>query len=121
MGVHYKTTDEYISSFPKEVQEILETIRKTIREKIPTAEEYMSYNIPAFKIDGKYIIYFSGWKQHSSLYPFSEAMEKALPESKNYKTSGKGTIQFPLDKPLPLPLIRKIVQFRLKESQKKDS
>jgi uncharacterized protein YdhG (YjbR/CyaY superfamily) len=115
----FKTVDEYIASFPEEVQKVLQTIRQTIKEVLPDSEEVISYNIPAFITQGERVIYFSGWKKHTSLYPFTDAMEKEFSETSEYNTSGKGTIQFPLDKPLPLDLIRKIVKFRVREMQEK--
>lgn len=115
----FKTVDEYIESFPKDVQTVLQTIRRTIKEVLPDSEEVISYNIPAFIVSWERVIYFSGWKKHSSLYPFTEAMEKEFPETKAFNTSGKGTIQFPLDKPLPIDLIRKIVKFQIKELNSK--
>lgn len=111
----YATIDDYINSFPKEVRARLQLLRSTIKEENPEVEESMSYKMPTFKMNGKYVVYFAAWKNHISLYPFSEQMEKTIPEASSYKTSGKGTIQFPLDKPLPLPLIRKIVKFLVKE------
>lgn len=118
---HFKNIDEYIKSFPTEVQEVLQTLRNTINNEIPGAVEVISYNMPAFILNGTRIIYFAGWKKHVSLYPFSTAMESALKDISKYKTSGKGTIQFRLDTPLPLPAIRAIVQFRLKEHREKQS
>jgi uncharacterized protein YdhG (YjbR/CyaY superfamily) len=114
-----QTIDDYIQSFPSEVRDKLKKLRQTIREEISNVEEVISYKMPAFKQDGHFIIYFGAWKKHISLYPFSVDMAKSLKESSHYRTSGKGTIQFPLDQPLPLPLIRKIVQFRLKENAAK--
>lgn len=115
MAIKFKTVEEYIASFPKEVQVVLQTIRRSIKEVLPDSEEVISYNIPAFIVSGERVVYFSGWQKHSSLYPFTEAMEKEFPETKDYNTSGKGTIQFPYDKPLPVELIKKIAKFRLKE------
>lgn len=115
----FETVDEYIKSFPPEVQTILETIRKTIQKEVPKATEAISYQIPAFNLNGRYLIYYSAWKKHTSLYPFTAEMEKLLPKTPKYKTSGKGTIQFPLDQPLPLLLIKKIVKFKVKENLKR--
>ena len=92
-------------------------MRKVILEEVPGADEKISYAIPAVMANGKYIIYYSAWKKHISLYPFTGEMGKEFPETKDYNTSGKGTIQFPYDKPLPINLIKKITQFRLKEVQ----
>ena len=113
----FNTIDEYIADAPKEAQGKLKELRKTIKEVVPEVQETMSYKMPTFTLNGTYLVYFAAWKNHISLYPFSSAMEKSMPETSAYKTSGKGTIQFPLDQPLPLPLIRKIVQFRLKENK----
>jgi len=113
---NFQTIDEYIRSFPKDVQKILEQVRQTIKEVVPEAEETISYRIPTFKLNGKYLVYFAGWKRHISIYPVSAAMEKNIKEMSVYKTSGKGTIQFPLDKPLPVSLIKKIVQYRVREA-----
>jgi len=116
---NFKTVDKYIATFPKSVKKILEEVRQTIKEVIPDAEELISYQIPAFKLDGNYVIYFAGWKNHVSLYPVTdEIKEKFKKEIPSYKTA-KGTIQFPLDKPMPLKLITKITKFRVKENLEK--
>lgn len=112
---HFKTIDEYVESFPTDVQKILQELRKIIRDEIPGVEETIHYSMPTFNYNGKYVIYFAAWKKHISLYPFSSEMEKDFPESSDYTISGKGTIQFPLNKPLPMKLIRDIVLFRLKQ------
>jgi len=113
---HFKTIDEYINSHPVEVRDVLQTLRETIKEVVPQAQEKISYNMPTFTLNGTTLLIFAAWKKHTSLYPFTKAMEASLKEASPYKTSGKGTIQFPLDQPLPLPLIRKIVQLRVKEN-----
>ncbi len=122
MANEIATIDNYIKTFPDDVQPILRTLKKTIEEEIPNVEEGIRYNMPTFFLNGDYIIYFAAWKKHISLYPFTNEMIEKFPESAEYNTSGKGTIQFPMNKPLPLPLIRKIVSLRLKtylEEQKK--
>jgi uncharacterized protein YdhG (YjbR/CyaY superfamily) len=111
--------DEYIAGFPEGIQKVLEEMRKTIKMATPEAEETISYNMPTFKLNGSYLIYFAGWKNHVSIYPFSSAMETSINEASAYKTSGKGTIQFPANEPLPLDLITKIVKFRIKENLEK--
>lgn len=113
---HFKTIDEYINSHPLEVRNVLQTLRETIKEVVPQAQEKISYNMSTFTLDGIALLSFAAWKKHTSLYPFTKAMEASLKEASSYKTSGKGTIQFPLDQPLPLPLIRKIVELRVKEN-----
>lgn len=113
---NYKTIDEYIATFPKEVQVILKTIRQTIQKAAPEAEETISYQMPTFKLNGKYLVYFGAWKNHIGFYALpsgTQAFEKQL---SMYKRA-KGSIQFPLDEPMPLGLISDIVKFRVKETQ----
>lgn len=112
MGTKYESVDAYISSFPKEVQDRLEEIRSLIIQAAKDATEKISYNIPAYYLNGRYLIYFAGYKKHIGLYPVptNKEFEK---DFMPYKTSGKGAIQFPLDKPLPLDLIRKIVKYKM--------
>ncbi len=114
----YQTIDEYIDTFPKDVQAVLEKIRQTIRKAAPGAEEVISYQIPAFKRHG-YLVYFAGWKNHVSLYPVPKGDVVFKKEVFRYQT-GKGTVQFPLDQPLPLGLIQKIVKYRLKENLERE-
>ena len=110
----FKTIDAYIDSFPEAVRVILQTLRQTVKEEAPEAEETIKYGMPTFTFHGN-LVYFGAWKKHIGFYPITRAMEAALEELSAYNTSGKGTIQFPLNQALPLPLIRKIVQFRVKE------
>ena len=112
----FRTIDAYIDSYPPNVQTILRTLRQTVHEEAPNAQETIKYGMPTFTLRGN-LVYFAAWKQHISLYPITHAMEDAIEEIAAYKTSGKGTIQFPLSQPLPMPLIRRIVQFRLQEQQ----
>jgi uncharacterized protein YdhG (YjbR/CyaY superfamily) len=106
-----KTIDEYITAFPKEVQDILEKIRSGIRESAPKAKEAISYGIPAFRLNGSVgSVYFTGWKNHIGFYPTPsgiEAFKKGLAPFKQEK----GSIQFPLDKPIPYDLVKKIVRY----------
>jgi uncharacterized protein YdhG (YjbR/CyaY superfamily) len=113
--INFSTIDKYISTFPKDVQKELETIRETIIKTAPEAEESISYQIPTFKINGRYLIYFAGFKNHVSIYPAPRAAAEFKKELSEYK-GGKGTVQFPLDKPIPLSLIRRIVKYRIKEN-----
>ena len=114
-----KSIDEYIGPFPKEVQAILEKIRQTIRKAAPGAEEVISYQIPAFKWRGKGLVAFAGWKQHVAMYPVPRG-DAAFKREVSFYQTGKGTVQFPLDRPLPLGLIRKIVKYRLKENLERE-
>ncbi|OGY26113.1 MAG: hypothetical protein A2Z24_01805 [Candidatus Woykebacteria bacterium RBG_16_44_10] len=107
--------DEYIKNAPKEAQEKLREIRELIKELAPEAEEKISYRMPSFKLNGKYLVYFAAFKNHIGFYPFPSGIEEFKKEILQYK-SAKGSIQFPLDQPLPVSLIRKIVKFRIKEN-----
>ena len=106
--------DHYIINFPKKTQELLETMRSTIRKAAPKAEEVISYKMPAFKYHG-ILVYFAAYKNHIGFYPTSSGIAAFKKEVSVYKGS-KGTVQFPLDKPLPLGLIAKIVKFRVNEN-----
>ena len=112
-----KTIDEYIAGFPKDVQQILEKIRKTIHEAAPEAEEAISYQMPSFKLKGN-LVYFAAFKKHIGFYPIPSGIEKFKVELSVYK-QGKGSVQFPLDKPIPYGLINRIVKFRVGENLKK--
>ena len=104
----------YIESFPEEVQRILEKIRLTIRKAAPDAEEAIKYQIPTFTLHGN-LVHFAAFKNHIGFYPAPRGIEKFKKELAQYQT-GKGTLQFPLDKPIPFALIAKIVKFRAKEN-----
>ena len=110
--------DEYIAAFPKDVQKILKQVRKTIKTAAPKTEEKISYGIPTFTMNGKYLIYFAGWKNHISVYPVPVGDDAFNKEVSQY-VAGKGTLKFPIDKPLPLKLITKIVKLKIAESAKR--
>jgi uncharacterized protein YdhG (YjbR/CyaY superfamily) len=115
-----KNIDEYIAGFPEEVQEILHQVRMTVKEAAPDAEEVISYSMPAFRQNG-IVVYFAAFKNHIGFYALPSGNEAFRKELSAFKT-GRGSIQFPLDKPMPLDLIRQIVKFRLIENlQKKKS
>jgi uncharacterized protein YdhG (YjbR/CyaY superfamily) len=107
---HAKNIDEYIAGYPKNVQVLLKQVRETIRKSAPKAEESISYGIPAYKLDGM-LIYFAGYKNHISVYPAPRGSVEFKEELESYE-GGKGTVQFPLDKPIPFSLIKRIVKFR---------
>lgn len=109
--------DQHISQFPKKTQQLLELLRMTILQAAPKAEEVISYNMPAFKYKGV-LVWFAGYKNHIGFYPSASPIEIFKNNLKEYKTS-KGAIQFPLDKPLPLKLITKIVKLRIKQNIEK--
>ncbi len=106
--------DEYIAGFPPEVQEILEKIRLTIRKAAPGAQETIKYRMPTFTLNGN-LVYFAAFKNHIGFYPIPSGIEAFKKELSAYE-QGRGSIQFPLDKPIPYGLIRKIVKFRAKEN-----
>ena len=109
-----KNIDEYIAGFPHDVQEILEKIRMTIRKAAPDAEETIKYQIPTFTLKGN-LVHFAAYKKHIGFYPTSTGIEKFKNELSVYE-GAKGSVKFPLDKPIPFALISKIVKFRVKEN-----
>lgn len=117
MRQDFTTIDEYIESFPKDTQKILEEIRKTIKEAAPSATEAISYGIPTFKLNGN-LVHFAAFKNHIGFYPAPSGITTFKKELEPY-IKGKGTIQFPIDKPIPHTLIRKVVLFRVNENLKK--
>ncbi len=109
--------DEYILSFPEETKKKLEQLRVTINKAAPQANEVISYAMPAFKLNGM-LVYFAAYEKHIGFYSASSGIEAFKKELSIYK-GAKGSVQFPLDKPLPLALISKIVKFRIKENLQK--
>jgi uncharacterized protein YdhG (YjbR/CyaY superfamily) len=109
--------DEYIAQFPEDVQVVLEKVRKVIKETAPGAVEKISYSMPGFYQNGM-LVWFSGHKDYIGFYPTGSGIEAFKSEVSRYKWS-KGTVQFPLDQPIPYDLIRKIVRYRLQENLKK--
>ncbi len=112
-----KLIDEYISQFSPDVQEKLKKLRKAIKEAAPEAEEKISYRMPAYHLGGP-LVYFAAFKDHISLFPTGSPMEGFSEDLSGYRTA-KGTLQFPLDKPMPYDLIKKIVKFRVAENLSK--
>lgn len=115
--VTYKNIDEYILQFPPETADILNSIRKVIKEAAPEASEKISYSMPAFEMHG-ILVYFAGFKNHIGFYPTSSGIDAFKHELSEYK-GGKGSVQFPLKRPIPYELISKIVKFRVSENIKK--
>ena len=109
------TVDEYIKSFPENIQDRLRQIRAVIRKNAPEAEESMAYKMPAYKTNGKPLVYFAGFKNHIGFYATPTGHAQFAKDLSQYR-QGKGSVQFPLDKPLPLDLITKIVKFRVDEN-----
>ena len=109
-----QTIDEYISGFPEEIQEILQRIRRTIRAAEPEAQETISYKMPTFTLNGKYLIYFGAYRKHIGFYPAPAGIPE-FEEALSKYGAGKGTLKFPLDQPMPFELIARLVQFRAEE------
>ncbi len=112
-----ETMDEYIETFPAEVQKILEGIRKTIRKMVPDAIEAISYQIPTFKLDDRNIIHFAAYKNHIGFYPAPSGPKDFEKKIAPYR-SGKSTIRFPLKEAIPQDLVRRIVELQIKETNK---
>ena len=114
MARQFKTMDEYIDTFPEDVRNILNELRQAIKEAAPEAEETINYQIPTFTLHGN-LVHFAALKNHIGFYPTPSGMEAFKKELSSYK-GAKGSVQFPIDQPLPLPLIRRIVKYRVKEN-----
>lgn len=112
----YKSIDDYILSFPPEVQEILKTLRKVIKESAPDAVEKMSWQMPTFVLHGN-LVHFAAYKNHIGFYPAPSGIDAFKQELSEYK-GAKGSVQFPLNKPLPYDLVSKIVKYRVAENIK---
>ena len=109
-----KTIDEYIAGFPQDIQEILEKVRVTIRKAAPDAQEAIKYQMPTFTLKGN-LVHFGAFKKHIGFYPVPTGIEQFKDELSVYE-GGKGSVQFPLDQPIPYDLIGRIVEFRVKEN-----
>ena len=116
----FTTIDEYINTFPADIQPILEKVRQAIHKAAPEAAETISYGIPTFNLNGKRLVFFAGWKHHISLYPIPAGDEAFQQKISQYKRA-KGTIQFPLDNPIPYDLVEKIVTLLMMEKPEKES
>jgi uncharacterized protein YdhG (YjbR/CyaY superfamily) len=115
----FKTIDEYIKTFPENIQSILEEMRQAIHEAAPQAIETISYQMPTFKLNGKNLAYFAAFKNHIGFYPIPSGIEAFKKELSSYK-QGRGSVQFPFDKPIPFDLVKKITMFRVKENLRKE-
>ncbi len=109
--------NEYISEFPEEIKEILEQIRETIRQAAPEAKEAIKYGMPTFVLNGN-LVHFAAFKNHIGFYPAPSGIDAYIDELAAYRT-GKGTIQFPINQPIPYDLIAKVVKFRVEENLRK--
>ena len=105
----------YIAGFPRPVQTVLKRVRSIIRKAVPTADEVISYQIPAYKLHGRPVLYFAAWKEHYSVYPSNARLVAAFKDKLAKYELSKGTIRFPLSEPVPVKLIEGIAKFRAKE------
>ncbi len=117
MNIQYKTINEYTAAFSQDIQAILQKMRLAIHEAAPEATEAISYQMPTFKLNGN-LVHFAAAKNHIGFYPTPSGIERFKSELSQYKTS-KGAVQFPLDKPIPYDLVKKIVAFRVGEALQK--
>jgi uncharacterized protein YdhG (YjbR/CyaY superfamily) len=115
----FENVDDYIAGFPKTTQLLLKQVRAAIKKAAPKAEEVISYNMPAFKYFGV-LVYFAGYERHIGFYPTASGIANFKQEISRLK-SAKGSVQFPIDKPMPLSLIAKIVKFKVKENETKSA
>ena len=112
-----ESIDEYIGTFPKDIRSKLESIRKAVKEEAPDAKEVISYGMPAFKLN-RVLVYFAAQRKHIGFYPTASGISAFEEELSQFKHS-KGAVQFPIDEPVPLELVRKMVRFRVKEDMAK--
>lgn len=113
----YTDINEFISQFPENIQAILQEVRKTIQQAAPEAKESIKYGMPTFIFNGN-LVHFAAYKNHIGFYPAPTGIDAFIDDLAQYRT-GKGTIQFPIDKPIPFDLITKVVKFRMEENLKK--
>ncbi len=114
---NFQSIDEYIAACPPDSQAYLREIRNLIRSLVPDAKEKISYQIACFELNGMNLIHFAGWKKHISLYPVPAGDEAFESEVSQY-VDGKGTVKFPLDEPLPMKLVKKIIKLHLSQNLK---
>ena len=118
MNPNIKTIDEFISNYPEDTQGILQEIRQTIKATVPDAKEKISYGIPTFELNGKNLVHFSAYEKHVGFYPGSSGIAAFHEQLKDYETS-KGTVRFPIDKPIPLDLVKTITLYCVEQRSQK--
>ena len=115
----FKTIDQYLATHPEKVRAVLQTVRGAIRKAVPDAEEVISYQMPAFKLRGRVMIFFAGWKEHYSIYPATDGLTEAFKKDLAGYEMSKGTIKFPLSEPVPANLIARLAKYRAKVAKAK--
>ena len=115
---NFQSIDEYIAACPEETHERLQAIRAAIKKIAPKAKEKISYQIATFELNGRNLIHFAGWKKHISLYPIP-AGDEAFEEAASKYADGKGTMKFPLDEPMPMKLVNKVIKLHVDANKKK--
>ncbi|MGZ4741367.1 MAG: iron chaperone [Ilumatobacteraceae bacterium] len=108
----FRSVDEYIESLPEHVQPVVQRVLGTLRKALPSAQEVISYQIPALRTDGGIVLYFAGWKEHISIYPVTDALMASFGDELRPYRASKGTLRFPLDRPMPVRLIARVAKFR---------
>ena len=114
---NFQSIDDYIAACPEQTHERLQEIRKAIKKMVPDAKEKISYQIACFELNGKNLIHFAGWKKHISLYPIP-AGDEAFEAAASKYADGKGTMKFPLDEPMPMKLVNKVIKLHLAQNLK---
>lgn len=115
------TVSDYIAAQPRAAQAVLRQVRAAVRKGLPDAEEGISYQIPAYKVNGRVVLYFAAWKAHFSVYPATGGLVEAFAKQLARYAVSKGTIRFPLDEPVPASLIERIARFRAREAAKRQA
>jgi uncharacterized protein YdhG (YjbR/CyaY superfamily) len=118
---NFKSVDDYMAAKPPAARRVLQRVRRTIKKALPGAQEVISYQIPAYKLNGRVIVYFAGWSEHFSLYPAIGRVQAAFKDDLRHYEVSKGTIRFPLSGRVPLKLIERLAKFRAKEIAGEDT
>lgn len=114
----FQTVDQYLAAQPPHVRPALEKVRRTLQKALPKAEEVISYQIPAYKLGGRIVIFFAGWKEHCSLYPLTAAvLAEVGADPEKYEVNDKGTLKLPLSKPMPVGLIAKLARYHARRAE----
>ncbi|HEU4718077.1 MAG TPA: DUF1801 domain-containing protein [Bacteroidia bacterium] len=116
----FKTTDAYLAALPEEPRATLEKIRAAVRAAAPDAEEVISYGMPAFRLNGRLLVSFSAFKNHCSFFPMSKSVIRILGDALKKYPTNPGTIRFPIGKPLPATLVKKMVKMRIRENEERE-